>query len=396
MNHKAKIIIVILVFILLAPLAFKLYTHERNQSRAIINNTLNIQNIEEFNENLRVSTNGVSTQEFVVKEGNIESSENQIIESYKFDLLESKSFYGSQSDDEMGDYCLCFKGYTDSFSSLTIGKGKNISGCYYLTLTEKSLQIFDGRSGKPLAEYEIGFEINDYVSVIISTDLVNTASIEISTNGNNLIIDDVSWSARTGTIYAEVDASSTINNCILSYYAKGWNKPIWLFGDSYFHCTASARWTSYLTKNGYDNYMLNGYTGRNSATALWSLKTELQYAVPKEIIWCMGMNDADEEEINSSWIEVINELIEICEDNNITLVLATIPTCPAFNNDYKNEYVKNSGYRYIDFAQSVGAYENMEWYSGMLEDGERRIHPTSSGALALYNEAVSTCPELLN
>lgn len=38
----------------------------------------------------------------------------------------------------------------------------------------------------------------------------------------------------------------------------------------------------------------------------------------------------------------------------------------------------------------------MEWYSGMLENGEQRIHPTPSGALALYNEAVSTCPELLN
>lgn len=394
MNHKVKVVIVILIFIILAPLAFKLYIHERNQSRAIINNALNIQNIEEFNKMQETSADDGSTEEFVVEE-NIDSSENQIIESYKFDLLESKSFYGNQSDDEMGDYCLCFKGYTASFSSLIIGKGRDVDGCY-LSLTEKSLQIFDGRSGKKLAEYEIDFEINDYVSVIILADLVNNASIEISTNGNDLIIDNVPWSARTGTIFAEVDDSSTINNCILSYYAKGWNKPVWLFGDSYFNCTSSARWTSYLTKNGYDNYMLNGYTGRNSAAALLSLKTELQYAAPKEIIWCMGMNDADEEEINSNWIEVINELIEICENNNITLVLATIPTCPAFNNDYKNEYVKNSGYRYIDFAQSVGAYENIEWYSGMLENGERRIHPTSSGALALYSEAVSTCPELLN
>lgn len=388
MNHKTKVVIMILISVISVPLIFKLYIHERNQSRAIINNTLTIQNVEEFNRNEKVSTNDASTSEFVTEVENLS-------ESYKFDLCESKSFYGNQSDDEMGDYCLCFKGRLESFSSLTIGKGKGVEGCY-LTLTEKSLQIFDGRSGKELAEYELNFKFTDYVSVIISVDLVNTASIEISTNGSDLTIENVPWRGRTGTIFAEVDDLSIINDCILSYYANGWNKPIWLFGDSYFNCTSSARWTSYLTKNGCDNYMLNGYAGRNSAAALLSLKTELQYATPKEIIWCMGMNDADNEDINKSWIETIDELIEICKSNNIILVLATIPTCPTFNNDYKNEYVKNCGYRYIDFAQSVGAYENIEWYSGMLEDGEQRIHPTSSGALALYNEAVSTCPELLN
>lgn len=35
------------------------------------------------------------------------------------------------------------------------------------------------------------------------------------------------------------------------------------------------------------------------------------------------------------------------------------------------------------------------WYDGMLENAERRIHPTESGAIALYNKAVSTVPQLL-
>lgn len=245
MSHKTKVAIVSLISVILVPLIFKLYTHEKNQSWAIINNTLTIQNIEEFNGNEKVSTNDDSTSEFIAEVENLS-------ESYKFDLCESKSFCGNQSDDEMGDYCLCFKGRIDSFSSLTIGKGKGVEG-WYLTLTEKSLQIFDGRSGEQLAEYELNFKFTDYVSVIISVDLVNTASIEISTNGNNLMIENVPWRGRTGTIFAEVDELSIMKDCILSYYANGWNKPIWLFGDSYFNCTSSARWTSYLTKNGHDN-----------------------------------------------------------------------------------------------------------------------------------------------
>lgn len=396
MNPKVKIVIAILFFMVSVPLAVKLYTHEKNQSRAIMDNILSIQNIEEFNENMNSSVNEGSVLEFSEEE-NAAPLESLSAESYYFDLSENKSFLGNQSDDEMGDYCLHFKGgVTTPFSSLTVGKGKNVSTGCYLTLTEETLKIFAGRNGKQLAEYEINFEIKDYVSVMISADLANAASIEISTNGNHLIIDDVPWRAYRGKIFAESDDSLTISNCILSYYAKGWNKPVWLFGDSYFNPTSSARWTSYLTKNGYANYLLNGWSGRESAAALLSLKTELQYATPKEIIWCMGMNDADNGEINESWLSVVNELMEICENRNIILVLATIPTNPAFNNDYKNEYVKISGYRYIDFAQSVGAYENIEWYDGMLEDGEQRIHPTSNGALALYNEAVATCPELCN
>lgn len=387
MKHRQKALISLLILVILVLLAFKLYTHEKNQSRAIINNTLTIQNIEALYGSAYI--NDESTQEFVTEVENFS-------EAYRFELCASKSFYGNQSDDEMGDYCLCFKGDIVSFTSLTVGKGKDVQGCY-LTLTEKTLSIFQGDNGKKLAQYEIGLEFSDYLSVIIKADLVNTASIEISTNGSDLIkFDNVPWSARTGSIFVEADEGSNINNCILSYYANGWDKPVWLFGDSYFNCTSSARWTSYLTKNGYDNFMLNGYSGRNSAAALLSLKTELQYATPKEIIWCMGMNDADNGAINKDWLDAVNEVIEICRNNKIILVLATIPTTPAFNNDYKNEYVKNSGYKYIDFAQSVGAYENMEWYSGMLENGEQRIHPTPSGALALYNEAVSTCPELLN
>ena len=40
-------------------------------------------------------------------------------------------------------------------------------------------------------------------------------------------------------------------------------------------------------------------------------------------------------------------------------------------------------------------FDSITWYDGMLENAEKRIHPTERGALALYSEAVTTVPELL-
>lgn len=61
--------------------------------------------------------------------------------------------------------------------------------------------------------------------------------------------------------------------------------------------------------------------------------------------------------------------------------------------NYKNDYVKNSGCRYIDFAKAVGAYTSNNWYSGMLRsDG---VHPDELGAKALYMQAIVDFPELM-
>ena len=141
--------------------------------------------------------------------------------------------------------------------------------------------------------------------------------------------------------------------------------------------------------------MLNGRSGRGSEDGLTSFKYSLQYGQPKMLIWCLGMNDGDEGKINESYSSVIHEVMKICEWKDIELVLATIPTCPYWNNDYKNEFVKNSGYRYIDFSRAVGAYNSITWYEGMLEEAEKRIHPTEAGAVALYSEAITSVPELL-
>ena len=275
---------------------------------------------------------------------------------------------------------------------MSIGKDCELGSV--ITIDNDCILVYS--KGELKEQYELTVPIEDFINVSISCDMKNQAVIEISGSKDKQLFTDVPWSARIGKITVETDTDTSLSNCELSYYCYGWNKDIWLMGDSYFNCTSSARWTSYLTMNGYDDFLLNGYPGRCSDEALESLKVMLNYNTPKEIIWCLGMNDGDsDEEVNASWLKDVEELRSICEEKDIELVLSTIPNVPSVNNKFKNEYVNESGLRFIDFAKATGADEDTEWYPGMLEDIENPIHPTQEGAKALYEEAIMACPELL-
>lgn len=296
----------------------------------------------------------------------------------------------------MGDYQICFKGYIVEFNEITIGKGENQFCGMYVTINKSGIKVYKSSDGNMVGEYSCDIIFKDYIGVNIIADLSGHADIEILTNGGYFRQENVIWDGWQGTLFVKSNGMNRLKDCKLSYVCNGWRKPVWLFGDSYFCTTNPARWTSHLTKNGFDNFMLNGYSGRNSEAALESLTHILKYATPETIIWCLGMNDADSEfSINEDWEKVINEVMNICDENGIELILATIPECVSVNNEYKNEYVRNSEYRYIDFAKAVRANENAKWYDSMLEDKDVAVHPTETGAIALYNEAVVTCPELL-
>ena len=87
----------------------------------------------------------------------------------------------------------------------------------------------------------------------------------------------------------------------------------------------------------------------------------------------------------------------------ITPILCTIPNVKGGAVDdtdivnmrlhnFKNDYVKASGYRYIDFYKAVGA-DDVNWYPNMLySDG---VHPDVLGAEAMYYQALVDFPELM-
>ena len=87
-------------------------------------------------------------------------------------------------------------------------------------------------------------------------------------------------------------------------------------------------------------------------------------------------------------------MLSICEENGITPIFATIPNVPSVLNTGKNAWIKASDYRYIDFAAAVGAESAAStWFSGMLSSDN--IHPTESGAKALFARALVDFPEIM-
>ena len=107
----------------------------------------------------------------------------------------------------------------------------------------------------------------------------------------------------------------------------------------------------------------------------------------------MGMNDADTDtSINQSWKDCVDEVIEICNNKGVELVLATIPNVPNRNHNFKNEYVKNLGLRYVDFNEAV-IKEGSTWYDGMLSSDD--VHPDILGAKALYMQVLMDFPEVM-
>lgn len=58
--------------------------------------------------------------------------------------------------------------------------------------------------------------------------------------------------------------------------------------------------------------------------------------------------------------------MQLCSENNIQLILATIPTVPNRQKTGFNKYIKSLGLRYIDFAAAVGATMEGVWNEGLL------------------------------
>ena len=107
------------------------------------------------------------------------------------------------------------------------------------------------------------------------------------------------------------------------------------------------------------------------------------------------MNNGDRDGvINPDWLSTTAEFVATCKEKGIEPILSTIPSTPKVNNDFKNEWVRNSGVRYIDFCSAVGANKDINWYPDMLYKDQ--VHPASAGAVALYNQVLTDFPEIMS
>lgn len=178
-----------------------------------------------------------------------------------------------------------------------------------------------------------------------------------------------------------------------SFTSHELRKPTYVFGDSYLSYGGD-RWGKYVDEMS-TNALVNAYAGETSEKAYRDLETVLAMGIPKYLVWCLGMNDGsdtDENTPSANWVTYRDKVIEKTKEIGCELIFATIPTVPNINHEGKNAWIRNSGYRYIDFAQAVGASANGTWYDGLLSSDN--VHPTGSGAVVLGGRVLTDFPEL--
>ena len=269
-----------------------------------------------------------------------------------------------------------FFGTVSSFGSIEVMLGENNGYASWLVIDSTKIQNYYLNKKSLLEEFEHGLIIGNVLglSVKITTELDST---------KHMLMADLCLTTDTGVYRVQtktmggigkikvMTADSTLTDCKMSVWCRDFTDcDLWGYGDSYFDT-----WTIYsLAGDGKLNMLMDNYTGRGSLSAIESLKKSIKCAIPKKVLWCMGMNDADSESaVNANWLSAYNELTSICKENNIELILCTIPNVPERNHNFKNAIIRSSGYRYADVSKAVGSEVTTSWYDGLLSPD--KVHP---------------------
>ena len=281
---------------------------------------------------------------------------------------------------------LTFKGKFSGFQNLKIGKGYNTYRGHWFEIDNTKIVHHK-------------YETNDIIVTSIShnLDIADYLSVMIDIDGNNAVL---SLNSRGGTFTHTfnfececcgvpfVTSGTSMSNVIFSATSKSFNRDVWMFGDSYFGVNGIRTIGQLKNLGVFDDVLIDGLAGQNSIGAFTELQKALKYGTPKYIVWCLGMNDDD-----NTHQSYLGEVESLCRAKGIELIMATIPTTPTRTKEVVSNYVRNSGHRYIDFYNAVGANASGEWYQGYL--GEDDVHPTELGAKALAVQILIDFPEIL-
>ena len=291
-----------------------------------------------------------------------------------------------------------------SLTELLIGHGKTAYDSCYIKITPTNADFVRYLTSASITTKTHGLTISDFLYVTIKVDDYGHATITLQTKDDGNGAYEFSYTVENWLGDSDADyfvecVTGTLTDCVFTWGSGNFQKKIWAFGDSYFS-VVNSRWTYYMKENGYyDIPLWNAYPGEASSQALASLNNMIEnYGVPEFILWAMGMNDASDVGTtpNSTWLGYIQQLLAICEENNITPILCTIPTVSnegnLKNHEGKCAWVRASGHRYVDCAMAVGANPDGTWYANMLSSDEE--HPDVEGGKALYKRFIADCPEL--
>ena len=287
---------------------------------------------------------------------------------------------------------ICFQARVEAFDKLIIshGKERGFSSSFVEVSTWSVTSYFFTLKAEQQESFQHGLEIKEYVDVVIRVG-DNFKANMIITSASGSFSCEITWRGCTGNIMAEC-VNSSFRDGRLTFYCSDYDKKIWAFGDSYFGI-CPGNWPQVLNGLGYKNYMVDGTSGRTSAEALVSLERCFAFGTPEKILWCLGMNDADSlDGINESWLDILKRVEAYCKEKNVELILMTIPNVPNIKHYFKNEYIINSGHRFVDINHAVGADITPNWYEGLLAGDN--VHPTAFGGHVIAMKIAMEVPEL--
>ena len=276
---------------------------------------------------------------------------------------------------------------------IRMGHGKTANDGHYLEVTADTLRVCYNPPVIPVVEFKHGLDIEKELKVqIVKRNGTTTISLETP---SGTFDGRTYWSGRNGDIFCEVEGL-TITNVDCRWYAENLDSDIWLFGDSYFNTGSDAGWLYHLFQDGYNKVFAAGYGGMQTQYGLELFRRYLAFDTPEYVVWCLGMNNGDgvDGSLNEDWLAATTEFLALCKEHGVKPILATIPNVRPISNIAKNQWVRTSGYRYIDFNGAVVADDlNGQWKGDWLQPD--LIHPNGAGAKALYEQVLIDFPEIV-
>ena len=292
--------------------------------------------------------------------------------------------------------CISFGAKFTQFSKIAIGQNYKQYDGAGIEIDDTNVYLVDYSANSQSIRHTVAHNIasfSTFISVSLFIDAAQRAYITLSTLGAfvQLKINDYNY-AHSGVVFAR--SETAISDIKLTATCSDFRCPVWAFGDSYFGLSV-VRVGYWLRKIGFFNILFNGLGGQTATGSMDDLQKCLNFGTPKFIVWALGMNGAPDSngQPNSTWLQITNQLIEICEQKGITPILCTIPTVPGIVHDALSAWVRNSGKRYIDVAAAVGSQPNGTWYDNMLSSDN--VHPTEYGAQIIAQRWLVDFPEIM-
>jgi hypothetical protein len=287
------------------------------------------------------------------------------------------------------NYEINFSAKINHLDTLYIGKGTDSYLSSALSLTQDSIEVKKVTKKTISTSYKHNLNLKDDISINI-TRLLDSTFISITSDNDTFSI-NADFVGMGNPFIRSSGSILTVTK--FEFTSMEYESDVFIFGDSYVNCASPSRWPYYIrSKNS--KFLCDGLPGGKSQDAYDFALSAISIHKPKYLIWCLGMNDgSDRLGTNKYWKYYLNKIIDLTEKNNIILILATIPNVPGINHTGKNNFIRNSNYKYIDFDRAVSD-SNGQWKNGTLAND--LIHPTEKGAKILASKFLQDFPEILN